>query len=340
MTTCGSPVFPLDGGGHRHERTPVTAAVQTQVVSAEGLTKSWGARTVLTDLDLQVGHGVTGLLGPNGSGKTTLIGMLLGLHAPDHGSLRVLGLDPRQAGPLVRARVGYAPQHDALPPEIEALDLVRHLGEVHGLPVRAARQRASDVLWLVGLGEERRRPVGTMSGGQRQRVKLAAALVHDPSLLVLDEPTNGLDPGQRDGVLHLVRRLADELAVPVIMSSHLLEEVERTCDQVIVLSEGRAVLQRGLAELRVEARQSEDHVLLVELDSGAEPLAGRLREAGLPATATGRRVLIHGSAPGVDPAPVVLEVVEAMGLGLRRMQVRTRSLEDVFLDLAPEGGGQ
>ncbi len=306
----------------------------TQVVTAVGLAKTWGPRTVLAGLDLQVGAGVTGLLGPNGSGKTTLIGMLLGLHAPDQGSLRVLGLDPREAGPLVRARVGYAPQHDALPPEIEALDLVRHLGEVHGLPVRAARQRASDVLWLVGLGEERRRPVGTMSGGQRQRVKLATALVHDPSLLVLDEPTNGLDPGQRDGVLALVRRLADELAVPVIMSSHLLEEVGRTCDQVIVLSEGRAVLQQGLAELAHEAQESEDRSLLIELDVEAEPLAVRLRELGLNATATARRLVVEGT----DPAPAVLVAVEQLGLGLRRMQVRTRSLEDVFLSLAPEGG--
>ncbi len=290
---------------------------------------------MLIGLDLTVGRGVTGLLGPNGSGKTTLIGMLLGLHAPDQGRLQVLGLEPREAGPEVRARLGYAPQHDALPGDREALDLVRHLGEVHGLPREAARRRASDVLWQVGLGEERSRQVGTMSGGQRQRVKLACALVHDPSLLLLDEPTNGLDPGQRDGVLHLVRQLSDDLGVPVLMSSHLLEEVERVCEEVIVLSEGRAVLQTTLRGLGASAGVFE--VVLAEADAGE--LGGRLRRAGHEVVVDGRRLEVRLAAgdeqqrrAAVDTvAHDVVEAAAALGVALRRLQARGRSLQEAFL---------
>ena len=164
-----------------------------------------GGRAVLDGADVHVGPGVTGLLGPNGAGKTTLIGLLLGLQRPTSGEVRVLGLDPTREGPRLRPLVGYSPQLQVLPPDVPAVDLVSHLAEVQGLPRSAARQRGSDALWLVGLGEERTRRVGTMSTGQVQRVKLACALAHDPRLLVLDEPTNGLDPVQREDLLLLVR---------------------------------------------------------------------------------------------------------------------------------------
>ena len=164
------------------------AAAAAAVVEAEGLVKRWGSTTVLTGTSFAIGHGVTGLLGANGTGKTTIIGMLLGLHHADDGRLRVLGLDPVEAGPEVRARVGYSPEHQNLPPDIRAHDLVRHIAELHGLPRREATARASDALWQVGLGEERFRAFGTMSTGQKQRVKLAQAIAHDPKLVVLDEP--------------------------------------------------------------------------------------------------------------------------------------------------------
>ena len=167
------------------------------VVSARGVVKRYGNTVALAGLDAEIGPGITGLLGSNGAGKTTFISVMLGLRTRDEGELSVLGRDPSTAGIEVRARIGYAPEHHDLPAELAASDFVRHLAEMHLLPRRAAVQRANDALWLVGLGEERFRPVGTMSTGQRQRVKLASAISHDPELVLLDEPTDGLDPMQR-----------------------------------------------------------------------------------------------------------------------------------------------
>ena len=175
------------------------------VISAVSVTKSWGDNHVFSELTAEIPVGITGLLGSNGAGKTTLFGMLLGLHDRNSGDLSVLGEDPAKAGPELRQRIGYSPEHHDLPIDLAAQDLVRHVAEIHGLPKREATTRASDALWLVGLGEERARPIGTMSTGQRQRVKLAQAIAHGPSLVILDEPTDGLDPVQRDDMLQLIR---------------------------------------------------------------------------------------------------------------------------------------
>jgi ABC-2 type transport system ATP-binding protein len=301
----------------------------TEVVSASGLVKRWGTTTALAGADVEVGSGVTGLLGSNGAGKTTLIGMLLGLHPPDAGTLRVLGLDPTRVGSEVRERVGYAPEHDALPPDVRAHDLVRHLAEVHGLPHREAVSRASDALWHVGLGEERFRPVGTMSTGQRQRVKLAAAFVHDPALLLLDEPTNGLDPVQRDEMLALVRRIGTEFGIDVVLSSHLLEEVERVCDAVVILADGVVAASGSLASLRT----GED-VVVVDVVGDPAPLADGLRRAGATVEVAGSRITV--AVPG-DPAAVdaaydaIRDAAVATGTPLRRLQRRIATLEEVFL---------
>ena len=162
------------------------AAAASPVVRARGVTKRYRSKLAVDGLDVDIGHGITGLLGPNGAGKTTFISLVLGLRTRDAGELTVLGHDPATSGIDVRARIGFAPEHHNLPPDVHAADLVRHLGELHGLPRRAAIQRANDALWQVGLGEERFRPIGTMSTGQRQRVKLAGAIVHDPDLVLLD----------------------------------------------------------------------------------------------------------------------------------------------------------
>jgi ABC-2 type transport system ATP-binding protein len=294
------------------------------VVRGTSVVKRWGRTTALSGATFEIGEGVTGLLGSNGAGKTTLLGMVLGLHRPDEGSLEVLGLDPTQAGPQVRERLGYAPEHDALPPDVKAHDLVRHLAEVHGLPSREATSRASDALWQVGLGEERFRPVGTMSTGQRQRVKLAAALAHDPVLLLLDEPTNGLDPVQRESMLDLIRRVGHEFGISVVLSSHLLEEVERVCDGVVILSEGRVVTQGRLDDLR-----SGDGGLVVLVEGDAGSLAVRLRAAGFAVEQDGSRLLVEG-----DPdlaADAVRDQAADLDVGLRRVQRQTATLEDVFL---------
>jgi len=289
---------------------------------------------VLTGASFTVGPGVTGLLGANGAGKTTVLGLLLGLHRPDAGTVRVLGGDPWSSGPDVRARIGYAPEYDALPPDVAAADVVRHIAELHGLPRREATGRASDTLWEVGLGEERFRPVGTMSTGQRQRVKLAQAIVHDPDLVLLDEPTNGLDPAQREGMLELIRHVGHELGMDVILSSHLLEEVERVSDAVVILDGGVVVAGGALTELRGSGDE-----LIVEVDGGAEQserLVGDLAAAGVAAHSIGPgRVLVTIAQPAM--LDTVRDTLAAAGMGVRRLQARTASLEEIYLEAAERG---
>jgi len=302
----------------------------TTVVDARGVVKRWGRTTALAGVDVTIGTGVTGLLGANGAGKTTLLGLVLGLTRPDDGSLQVLGLDPTRSGPEVRARIGYAPEHDALPPDVKAHDLVRHLAEVHGIPTRDAQARASDVLWHVGLGEERFRAVGTMSTGQRQRVKLAAALAHDPALLLLDEPTNGLDPMQRDSMLQLIRRIGTEFGIAVVLSSHLLEEVERVCDGVVILSSGTVVRSGSMTELR-----GGGGALLVEPDDRdrVDAMAAALRARGLEVDVVGTKLSVLGPSDEQDVvADAVRDVAIELDVGLRRVQRRLATLEDVYLE--------
>ena len=238
--------------------------------------KRYGSTVALAGLDADIGPGITGLLGSNGAGKTTFISLVLGLRSRDAGELTVLGRDPATAGIEVRARIGYAPEHHDLPAELAATDFVRHLAEMHLLPRRAAVQRANDALWLVGLGEERFRPVGTMSTGQRQRVKLASAISHDPELVLLDEPTDGLDPMQRTEMLALIRRIGTEFGMHIVVSSHHLEEVERICDAVVIVEGGEVVHAGTLADLR---RGPEG--LVVEVDERADELASILTARGL-----------------------------------------------------------
>jgi ABC-2 type transport system ATP-binding protein len=298
------------------------------ILSAAGVVKRFGAVTALSGVTVEVTQGITGLLGANGAGKTTLLGLALGLTHPDGGDLEVLGLDPVEAGPEVRAIVGYSPEHQLLPPDVRAFDLVAHLAEVHGLPHRSATARASDALYQVGLGEERFRPVGTMSTGQKQRVKLAAALAHDPSLVLLDEPTDGLDPVQREDMLGLIRRVGNEFGINVLLSSHLLDEVERVCDAAVILVDGRVAAAGPLDELRTGVGG-----WYVEVESGHDELVATLRAVGASVTLDGRRVLVEQ----IDSARLVRDTVARLGLGLVRLERRRLTLEDVFLDAGVYG---
>ncbi len=299
------------------------------VVQARGLVKSWGATSVHTGLDFVVGHGVTGLLGSNGSGKTTLLGMILGLHRADSGELEVFGLDPSTAGPEVRALLGYSPEHHTLPPDVRAHDLVRHIAELHGLPHRDATNRASDALWAVGLGEERFRPIGTMSTGQRQRVKLAQAIAHDPQLVLLDEPTDGLDPVQRDQMLELIRRCGTEFGIDVLLSSHLLEEVQRVCDAVVILRDGVVAADGSINELR-----GIGHGLTIDVDGDPQRLVDELARRGVASRLDATRVLVETEDDRT--LDTIRDAVADLDLPLRALRPRRRSLEDVFLGRGDE----
>jgi ABC-2 type transport system ATP-binding protein len=312
--------------GLRHE-TPRFAAGDI-IVEGREVTKRWGRTVALDGASFRVGRGITGLLGANGAGKTTLLGLTLGLHRPDDGALRVLGGDPVTAGATTRARIGYAPEHHELPGDTRAHDFVRHMAEIHGLPRRIATSRASDALWQVGLGEERFRPLGTMSTGQRQRVKLAQAVAHDPALVLLDEPTDGLDPVQRDDMLALIRRVGTEFGIDIVLSSHLLEEVERVCDAAIILSDGRVVAAGTIGELTGIGRG-----VLVEVDGDVAALARVLRERGAVVELDGARLVVNLDADAGILYDVVRDAVVASGVGLRRLTDRTIRLQDVFLEV-------
>jgi ABC-2 type transport system ATP-binding protein len=307
------------------------------IVTAQALTKRWGSNDVLTDTSFEINPGVTGLLGSNGSGKTTLFGMFLGLHSPSAGELRVLDLDPLHQGAVIRQRLGYSPEHEALPADMTAYDFVRHVAELHGLPRRAAAGRASDALYEVGLGEERARPCGTMSTGQKQRVKLAQAIVHDPQLVLLDEPTNGLDPVQRDEMLDLIYRCGHELGLSVIVSSHLLDEIERTCDRVVIVA-NKVVTEGGALRKRSNA---EDAVpLLIDLDvvaADAAAFAAQIRSYGLEVIIDALRPTVVTISPSATIEPrevrrIVRDLAANTDTPIRSIKRQVRSLEDMFFE--------
>ena len=293
------------------------------VISARGVVKRYGRTVALAGLVADIGPGITGLLGSNGAGKTTFISLVLGLRSRDAGELTVLGKDPATAGIDVRSRIGYAPEHHDLLSELAATDFVRHLAEMHLLPRRAAVQRANEALWLVGLGEERFRPVGEMSTGQRQRVKLASAIAHDPELVLLDEPTDGLDPMQRTEMLALIRRIGTEFGVNIVVSSHHLEEVERICDAVVIVEGGEVVRAGTLEDLRRGPGG-----LVVEVDERGDELASILSRSGLEVSVDGDVLLLGASDEAYD---AVRDAVADLGVGLRRLQPRGRTLEDIYL---------
>jgi ABC-2 type transport system ATP-binding protein len=224
------------------------------LVEIHGVTKRYGAIVALEDVSASLTERAVGLLGANGAGKSTLMRVMLGLVKPDAGRIRILGIDASEATWEIRRRLGYMPEHSCLPLGMTARDLVVHMGELRGLPRRVAVLRASEVLFQVGLEEERSRLIRTFSVGMKQRTNLAQAIVHSPGLVILDEPTNGLDPAGREEMLTLVRRLSKELGIAVVISSHVLEDVARTCDSVIVLREGHVAATRSIDHAAVATK--------------------------------------------------------------------------------------
>ncbi|MEM9201441.1 MAG: ABC transporter ATP-binding protein [Actinomycetota bacterium] len=300
------------------------------VITTQGLTMQFGAQRALDALDLDIPKGVTGLVGANGAGKTTLMSIALGLRAQTSGSISVLGMDPARDAATLRSVVGYGPERNVLPEDMPASDFVKHLAEVRGMPKREAKGRASDALWLVGLGEERFRALGTMSTGQRQRVKLAQAIAADPSLILLDEPTDGLDPVQRDEMLALIKQISGDYGIDVLLSSHLLEEVERICDNIVALDAGRLVAQGPLASLVGDTSTiSVELVEIPERPGAVDKVEQRLRSGGLGVDRDLNRLRVVGDDPRAT-LDQVRDAVAAEEARIRRVGIDRRSLEDLF----------
>src|SRR5918996_1565321 len=282
--------------------TSVAPPTAPPVLRTAGLTLTYpGGPTALDGLTVQVPVGSVGLVGANGAGKTTLFRLMLGLIQPSGGWLEVTGR-PVATDPVgVRSRLGYMPEHECLPLDQTAADVVATFGELAGLPPRAARQRASDVLDVVGLDEARFRPVGEFSTGMRQRTKLAQALVADPQLVLLDEPTAGLDPVGREEMLELVGRLAG-FGISAILATHLLDDVQRVCEQVVRIDRGRLALADALADRGIAAQAVDEQT--VDVDTGP-----------------------HGDAA----FDAVRDLCADLGLRLYALSTRHRSLDDVFV---------
>jgi ABC-2 type transport system ATP-binding protein len=298
------------------------------VVTLDAVTVVYGRNPALRDVTATFPSGAVGLLGPNGAGKSTMLKALLGFVVPERGRMQVLGHDVSADPRDIRVRVGYMPETDAHIPGMNAVSFVAYCGELAGLPRVDAMQRAHEVLFYVGLGEARYRNVETYSTGMKQRIKLAQALVHDPDLLFLDEPTNGMDPKGRDEMLELVRDLAHEKGVNLILSSHLLPDVEYTCDHVVVMDKGAVATQGPIAALK----QPRGRVFELRVKTPSGELDGfldRLRAAGLDCHATDEDVM-RVFVPGDGGARELFALAAADRVQVRHLRPSVPTLEDVF----------
>ncbi|CAN5597380.1 ABC transporter ATP-binding protein [soil metagenome] len=292
----------------------------------EALTKQYPSVVALDDLTVTLPRGRIGLVGANGAGKTTMFRLLLGLAHPTKGRVEVCGVDVADDPIGVRSRLGYMPEHDCLPLDQTAADVVSMFGELSGLPARAARQRASDILDLVGLDEARFRPVGGFSTGMRQRTKLAQALVGDPELVLLDEPTAGLDPLGREEMLQLVARLGT-FGISVLMATHLLDDVQQVCDHVLMIDAGRMVVSGGTDTLLERTG-----VVTVDVGPGRDELLARLVALG--ARAEVQEGLVEVAVDSDQQLDALRDLIADLALPLYRLTTRLTSLDEVFLSHA------
>ena len=300
-------------------------ASHAPVAELDGVTVRYGGRAALHDVTVRFEQGAVGLLGPNGAGKSTMLRSLLGLVTAAHGTVRVLGLDVARSPHVIRSRIGYMPERDAHVPGMTAVAFVAYCGELAGLPRLDAMQRAHEVLYYVGLGEMRYRQLETYSVGMKQRAKLAQALVHDPDLLLLDEPTSGMDPGARDEMLDLLRDLGRAKGLSLILSSHVLPDVEAACDTVVMLDKARVAAHGSIATLRGHGGGVFE--LRVKHDSGR--MANALREVGMTCQETGGGML-RVTVPAGVTARDLFQVAVKAGLQIRHLQPSVPTLEDAF----------
>jgi ABC-2 type transport system ATP-binding protein len=298
----------------------------------EDIRKTYGRVTALRDLSVEVPEGAVGLLGPNGAGKTTMIRTLLGLITIDAGRGRILDMDIRSQRLDIRQVVGFVPEDECLFPGVQGIEFVAYAGELTGMPGKDAMQRAHEVLDYVGLGEARYRRVESYSTGMKQRLKLGAAIVHDPRLVILDEPTNGMDPKGREDILELARDLAHKKGLSLLFSSHLLPDVEAVCDYVIVLGQGSLLAEGRIQELKQLRKQ----VFEVRVKSEPERFIERLAAAGCSSEMKDNLLLVE--IPPVRTPAIFWETAAASGHQIRWLRPRTATLEEVFLKAVGEDG--
>ena len=291
----------------------------------------YGAQWALSDVSATFPAGAIGLLGPNGAGKSTMLKALLGLLTPLNGRIEVLGFDVAAKPLEIRARVGYMPESDAHIPGMNAVSFVAYCAELSGLPPADAMQRAHEVLYYVGLGEARYRNVETYSTGMKQRIKLAQALVHDPDLLLLDEPTNGMDPKGRDEMLGLIRDIAHNRNISLILSSHVMPDVDSVCDAVVVMNRGQVVMQGPIASLKKPAGR----IFEVRVKGDRDAFVDRLRSMAFEcreADADVLRVLM----PAGTGADQLFSSARSVGAQVRHLKASVPTLEDVFAEAVGE----
>lgn len=302
-------------------------------IELDGLEVQLGGRTILQSLTGVLKSRAIGLLGPNGAGKSTLINTLLGFHAPSKGSARVFGLDSHTNGRSLRSLVGYMPENDAFISKMSGVRFVRYMAELSGLPPSQAMERAHEAFVYVGLGEARYRPVGTYSLGMKQLAKLAQAIAHGPKLLILDEPTNGMDPPARKRLIELICEIRETSDICLLLSSHLLRDVEDTCDEVLILRNGRIASICNL----VEERRANRKFLEMETFGAEESFTAALESLGCQCAVFG-----NGRIKVVMPDAVeireVFKVAADRGVQIRRMNHRRDSLEDIFLNAMEQTG--
>ena len=303
-------------------------------VLLEGVTVIYGKNQALKNVSARFERGAVGLLGPNGAGKSTMLKALLGFVKPNQGRMRVLGLDVAERPMEIRARLGYMPETDGHIPGMNAVSFVAYCGQLAGLPAVDAMQRAHEVLYYVGLGEARYRNLETYSTGMKQRIKLAQAIVHDPDLLFLDEPTNGMDPKGRDEMLELIRDLGHNKNVSLILSSHLLPDVEFTCDHVVVMDKGQIAAQGPIEELKGPAGRVFE--LRVKVVGGSLPgFIDVLQKAGMEVHSTDEdvmRVFVPTGVGGTDhrDQQILFSLAAREGVQVRHLRPSVPTLEDVF----------
>lgn len=304
-------------------------------IELAGLRVKLGKRVILDDLTCSLSGRTIGLLGPNGAGKSTLINTLLGFHKPVYGTARIFGHDIRTHLDRIRPLVGFMPENDAYIANMTAVSFVRMMAELSGLPSEAALERAHEVLFYVGLGEARYRKLGEYSLGMKQMAKLAQAIVHGPKLVILDEPTNGLDPVARRRMLKMIREMKDNGDVRIVLCSHLLRDVEETCEEVLILKNGRIVHYSNLEEER------KANLKFVEIETQGDDtgFVEALEELGCECAMAGDRRLKMVMSDRMEMRDIY-RLAADRNLQLRKLNYRRDTLEDIFLKAMEAGNGR